>query len=172
MAGAGSRALGIDIDINLIDVAQHYLNDPDAHDAAVQVPPLSTVEAQVGNAFMPELNSLRISAGSVDAINVGFAVVTLAHLERLVELLRVNGAMVVPICRPIPEQPRDIAVDMCLASLYLFRKGFDGSLTPDTTDELLVPFMVVRTEQEWQEAMSNHSGPIHRKRKYEEANWW
>jgi len=152
LAGEGSRAIGIDVDPDTIESARrHMLNPNVVTPRARHVLRSVSVKVHIGDALDPVGSTasanepLGLTAGSVDAINVGLAVSGLEALTPLAQLLRAGGQLVAPVCRPPAEQPPDIPSGKCAALLEFFEKANDGSLQRELHDpDIKVTFIVAR----------------------------
>lgn len=144
LAGEDSRAVGLDVDEAIVAAAQRHLSDPDAVDPKLGVPPRSSADAHVGDGLRPSTKALGLSAGSVDAVNVGAAVRSMRQLSDLGRLLRLGGLLSAPLCKPYAEQPVDMPTGECAARFTIFSKSEDGSLKPLPGDPGVdVKFVVV-----------------------------
>jgi SAM-dependent methyltransferase len=125
ICGPGSKALGVDLDKGSVERARKYLADPEKVDAASNQQIIgSSTDVFVGDALQP--SGLDLQKGTIDAVNVGLAVRSLADLDPLVELLRIGGLILAPIC--LADQPQDVPRGKCEGRLKTFQKTTDGNL--------------------------------------------
>jgi SAM-dependent methyltransferase len=156
--GSQSRSIGIDISSDNVASAKRHLfshNALDVH-AADQLPPGVKMQVQVGDALRPEATRLAIAPGTVDAINVGLAVKTVAELAPLSRLLREGGLMAVPICLPDAEQSKDVPAGRCDGLLQILKKSSDGSLEREPGDPDIPVRFIVAVRQQSNEAASGN----------------
>jgi len=147
ICGPGSRAFGIDSDRDTVQSAQRYLANPDALDASSKGKIAgATTMVQVDDALKPRMSSL--SPGTVDAVNVGFAVRSLSDLNVLSGFLRSGGLLLAPLCLSDADQPKDVPAGKCEGLLKVFEKSSDGALVRMTGDpDIPCRFVVAESKQ-------------------------
>lgn len=146
ICGPGSKAIGIDMDAETVQTARQYVASPDAVDVPSRgVMQGSTINVYKGNALQPDATELGLMQGSVDAVNLGFAVRSVSDLQTLATFLVVDGLLLAPMCIPPEEQPKDIPAGKCQSLLRMYSKDADGNLVRVPGDEIPVRFVVAST---------------------------
>ncbi|CAK0840183.1 unnamed protein product [Prorocentrum cordatum] len=138
----GGAAVGIESSADTASEAQRYLSS----DAAFSEPTArGSCKVVVGDALRPNLSHIGLAPGTVDAINVGFAVDSAEDLAPLSRLLRTGGRLTAPICKPRAEQAPGVPATACDALFRVFQKRAElEGLTEEEGASPGVPVRFVR----------------------------